>query len=115
MSVNSKVIGALKEFGCPCKPDIYTGSETRYFTFNAADERGQNFGDNRPGCVVLYMQIHFFCPWKEDGKEVNYLTEKKKIREALFKAGFTFPEVTALLDKEKNVRHIIFECEIEEE
>lgn len=115
MSVNSKIIKALEEFGYPCKPDIYTGSESRYFTFNAAAERGRDFGDNKPGCVEISMQVHYFCPWKENGKEVNYIAEKKKIRELLFKAGFTYPDVTVLLEQGKNVRHIIFECEIEEE
>lgn len=110
MHVNEVIIEALKEFGYPCKPNLYKGSDKKYFTFNYADERGSNFGDNEPECVINYMQIHFFTPLNE-----NCMSEKKKIREALFKAGFTYPVVTELTEPENNIRHIVYECDIAEE
>lgn len=108
MTVNETIKKALEPFGYPCKPDIYTGDGTKYFTFNYADERGRDFGDNRPGYVLASMQIHFFLPMKE-----NYRKEKKQVREALFAAGFTYPVVTELTDGQ--VRHIVYECDIMEE
>jgi hypothetical protein len=114
MSVNGTIIAALKKFNYPCKPDIYTGTEKRYFTFNCADDRGTDFGDNKPGGNVLSMQVHYVLPWKDGTKEINYLKEKKEIRKALFEAGFTYPRVTVLLDKTNNIRHLVYECEIEE-
>lgn len=110
MSVNSLIIKTLSPFGYPVEPDLYTGTERRYFTFNYADERGRNFGDNEPGCIISYMQIHFFLPVSE-----NYLKIKNQIREALFKAGFTYPSISMLLVTESKIRHIIFECQIAEE
>lgn len=110
MTVNEIIRTALAPFGYPCKPNIYEGSERKYFTFNVADERGTDFGDNEPGSILLNMQIHFFLPRKE-----NYISEKKKIREALFAAGFTYPVVTELIETENNIRHIVYECDITEE
>lgn len=108
MSVNTIIINALKPFGYPCKQNIYDGSEEKYFIFNYADETGANFGDNEPGCILCSMQIHFFLP-----VSINHLSEKKKVREALFAAGFTYPVVTELI--ENKVRHIVYECDITEE
>ena len=110
MRANRAIINALKPFGYPCKPDCYNGDAKKYFTFNPADERGEDFGDNEPGCILVNMQIHFFLPLGE-----NHITEKKKIREALFAAGFTYPVVTELIETENNVRHIVYECDITEE
>ncbi len=110
MTVNQIIIEALEPFGYPCKPDTYSGSEKKYFTFNHADERGADFGDNQPGCIKHSMQIHFFLPMQE-----NYIAEKKEIRKALFSAGFTYPVITELTEPENNIRHIVYECDITEE
>ena len=40
---------------------------------------------------------------------------KNRIRTALFDQGFTFPEVTVLLEEDVGIRHLVFECDIEEE
>lgn len=108
MTANAVIVNALKPFGYPCKPNLYDGEEEKYFTFNVADERGADFGDNKPGCIQMSMQIHFYLPRGE-----NHIAEKKKIREALFAAGFTYPVVTELI--ETNTRHIVYECDITEE
>lgn len=110
MTIHAKIIQALKPFGMPVKPDLYTGTEKRYIIFNYADDRAVLFADNAPLCVVAYMQIHLFIPLDED-----YLNIKSRIRKALFDAGFTYPEVTEQIENDTKKRHIIFECEIEEE
>jgi len=110
MSANSIIINALSEFGYPVVPDIYEGKEKRYITFNYADDRGMGFADDEPDYVLADMQIHYFLPLKE-----NYLTDRRKIREALFKAGFTYPSIVNLLEPENNIRHLVFECQITEE
>ena len=43
----------------------------------------------------------------------NFIKIQNKIRKALFEQGFTFPQVTVLTENKK--RHLVFECEIEEE
>lgn len=108
MTVNEIIIKALEPFGIPVKPDFYNGPEPKYFTFNYADDRGADYGDNMPLSAVVYMQIHYFCPMTED-----YLYAKKKIRKALFNAGFTYPSVTDATIAEDEIRHLVFECDIE--
>ena len=110
MTANQIIINALKPFGYPCKPNFYNGGEKKYFTFNYADERGADYGDNQPGCILSSMQIHFFLPMKE-----NCIKEKKEVRKALFKAGFTYPVVIEITEEENSTRHIVYECDITEE
>lgn len=110
MTVNQKIIEALKPFEIPVIPDVYEGNEKEYCTFNYADDRGGDFGDNKPLTDIAYMQIHYFAPLKKD-----YLKKKREIRKALFEAGFTYPEVTENNEYENGIRHLVFECEIESE
>lgn len=110
MTVNEKIINALKQFGIPVFPDFFDGDAPEYFTFNYADDRPADFGDDIPLHIVAYMQIHYFC-----GMDKDYLSIKKKIRKALFDAGFTYPEVTDATIVEDGIRHLVFECEIENE
>lgn len=110
MTVNQIIINALKPFGYPCKPNIYHGEAKKYFTFNCVDERGADYGDNQPGCILTSMQIHFFLPLGE-----NCIREKKEVKEVLFAAGFTYPVVTELTEPENGIRHIVYECDITEE
>lgn len=110
MTVNEKIIQCLKPLRLPVVPDIYEGTEEEYITFNYADNRGTAFGDDEPIRITNYMQIHLFLPL-----DVNYLKKQKEIRNSLFTAGFTFPEITVMVDKGEKIRHIIFECNIEEE
>ena len=108
MTEFEKIIEAVKGFGFPYEPDIYTGEEERYFVYNYADERGLVFADDSPEVVKADVQVHFFLPVEE-----NFIKIKNRIREALFKQGFTYPEVTVLREAKK--RHLVFECDIEEE
>lgn len=110
MNASKIIVQALSQFRYPCNINCYDGSEKKYFTFNYADERGADYGDNEPGCIKVSMQIHFFLPMDQD-----HIQEKKQIREALFAAGFTYPVVTELIETENNVRHIVYECDITEE
>ncbi len=108
MTSFEKIVNAIKRFGYPYEPDVYTGKNRKYFTYNYADERGELFADNVPESVIASVQVHFFLPYSE-----NFISEKNRIRKALFEGDFTFPEVTVLKDGDK--RHIIFECDTEEE
>lgn len=109
MTVNQRIIKALERFGYPVKPDIYTGKEDRYFTFQYVDNRGADFGDGIPQCNKIDLQVHFFLPIKE-----NYLKIRKEIRDALFMERFTYPSITEFVEPENEIRHLIFECATEE-
>lgn len=110
MTVNEKIIQALTPLDIPVTADFYGGGEEEYITFNYADDRGGDFGDNAPLHAVAYMQIHYFAPM-----EKNYLSIKKRIRKALFTTGFTYPDVTDATLTGEGIRHLVFECNIENE
>lgn len=110
MTVNEKIIQALSPFGLKVTPDFFGGGAEEYFTFNYADDRASDFGDNEPIHVVAYMQIHYFCPVKKD-----HLKLKKEVRKALMEAGFTYPVVIDATVSGDEERHLVFECSIENE
>ena len=107
MSVNKKIIDALAFLKVPIEADLYEGAGESYVVFNYADDRGFGHADGEPSDNKVAMQVHFFMSLKG-----NPLPFKKNIREALFKAGFTYPAVTIIPETETSKRHLIFECEI---
>lgn len=108
MTTFEKIVQAIKLFGYPYEPDLYTGGESRYFTYNYADDRGLLYGDNLPVETINSVQVHFFLPLGE-----SFTAEKKRIRRALLAEGFTYPRITVI--REEKMNHLIFECDIEEE
>ena len=110
MTAFERTVKAIKPFGHPYGPDLYEGEKKHYFVYNYSDNRGCLFGDNEPEELSVSVQVHFFLPMDE-----NYLKSRNQIREALFREGFTYPEVTVETEKENNIRHIIFECDTTEE
>lgn len=105
------------ENGWPLEPDVYDGDAVTYITYNEADNRSSEFGDDDPLYRTVDLQIHFFTPLYKPGtkKKTNYLPHREAIREALYAGGFTYPEVAVRadtdLDPQASVCHIVFECE----
>lgn len=110
MTVNERIIQALAPLGIYITPDFYGGGKEEYITFNYADDRAEDFGDNMSLHVVAYMQVHYFAPM-----EKNYLYVKKRIRKTLLTAGFTYPDVTDATFTDEGIRHLVFTCSIENE
>lgn len=110
MTAFENIVEVIKSFGYPYSPGVYEGEKKKYFTYNYADDRGGLYADNTPETTIVSVQVHFFLPLKE-----NFIKEKNQIRQALFQQGFTYPEVTILTENEEKIRHIVFECDIEEE
>lgn len=108
MTEFEKIIAAVKPFGFPYAPDIYEGSEERFFVYNYADDRAVLYADDAPAAVMASVQVHLYIPADE-----NFITLKNRVRRALHQQGFTYPDVTVL--REAKNRHIVFECDIEEE
>lgn len=122
MNAYAAIQQALRPIGLPCVPQHYTGRENRYIEYGYAVVNGGNFGDDRPDCAVASLQIHLYLPMKE-----NFLPLMAQVREALFDADFTWPQVQVIneyVDAEledggirqplTDMRHIVFECEYEE-
>ena len=107
-SVNRIVKAALAPFGLPVAESLYQGKEAEYFTFNYADDHPQDFGDDDVLAYVAYLQVHYVCQWDKP-----YTDMKRRIRRALTGAGFTAPEVTDASDSAGRIRHLVFECSIE--
>ena len=110
MTTFEKIISAIEPFGFPHAPDVYRGKTPRWFTYNYADDYGTDFSDDNPGAVIVSVQVHLFLPINDD-----FINLKNKVRRSLFRQGFTFPEITVMTEDDEKLRHIIFECDTEEE
>lgn len=116
MTVNEKIIEALKEFGMPIALNHYSGKENRYIEFDLYDDSGALFCDDAPEFDIIYVQVHVFLPAEEP-----YLKLKKDIRQALMEAGFCYADITESVDSNpangypKGIRQINFETEIDED
>ena len=110
MTTLEHIVRAIEIFGFPYSPGVYTGPEDHWFTYNYVDDYGELFGDDEPLETVNRIQLHYFLPVEE-----NYLKMKNEIRVALLREGFTYPEIESMDDPNPDIRHLIFECEIEEE
>lgn len=103
MSVNDRVMQALSFLDCPIYPNTYTGDADTYIVFNI-NASPDDFGDNKPGYNVNFVQVHLFCP-----HTLNSIPIRKSIKKALFETDFTYPDEVDASDKEG--QHIVFECE----
>ena len=103
MSINSTIINAITPIVPVCVPDMYTGTATEYCTFNYS-EIPDNWGDNAPHAIKYLVQLHWFL---QSG--VNPSVKKKRIKNALLAADFTYPSVVNATDNDG--QHFIFETE----
>lgn len=116
MTINKKIIEALKEYGMPVVSNHYSGTEKRYIEFNLFDDTGEVFADDTPQFDVVMVQVHLFLPREEDCLQL-----KKQIRNSLLEAGFCYADITENVDPEATeqypygIRHLTFETEIEED
>lgn len=111
MSIAEKIREAVAFTGFPCAQVSYNGEEKTYFSFNM-DTRPEMFCDDEPDAGVCEVQLHLFAPFTLDTTSL-----RKKIKRAIFDAGFTYPE---MVDASEHIRsgdgteqHIVFEFEIE--
>ena len=121
MNTFERIQNIAKSLGIPAYPDSYTGKDSarpeRWLTYNFAANNGDLYGDDAPNAVVHSIQVHLFMPANK-----NFFAIQNSIRNALFEDGFTYPEVTVLVDEittansgTSKLRHIVFECETEDE
>lgn len=85
-------------------PDVYTGGEDEYCTWNAS-ESPQALGNGRAHRVKYLVQVHWFLPLKR-----RPYARKRALRRALMEApGFTAPTVVNATDGDG--QHYVFEFE----
>lgn len=101
MHVEERIRDGLKDVDIPVYPEPYEGTELEYITFNYS-EYGRVWAEGRPDCIEYDLQVHWWFP---RGK--SPYPRKKKIREALYAAGMTWPSITNASDDEG--QHLVFE------
>lgn len=102
-SIEERITDALTPFGDDIDPAVYMGSSKQYYTFNY-NTIGADFADDAPNHERYLIQVHFFAPLGG-----NITARKHATQQALYTAGFTWPETLDLSDEMG--RHIVFECE----
>lgn len=108
MTALDKIAELADSLGIASQPDVYSGTAKRWIVYNYAYQKGDEFADDTPHADVSSVQVHLYAPVNESTTKLQ-----KQIRNALFDAGFTYPEIT--VEREEKYRHVIFECDIEEE
>lgn len=104
--VNSKLVTALSPI--PAYPDEYDGNDTEYTVFSYYTTPAEYY-DDKPHHEVYHVSVKYVAPI---GK--NALTTRRSIKNALFDAGFTYPEETNISERkysEKKYQIYLYECE----
>ncbi len=111
MNVFEKVKAAADSIHVPAFPDIYTkGDHDIWITYNLAYENGALFGDDIAGDLVSGVLVHLFLD-----KNINFFSIRASLRNALIQQGFTHPQMVLNSLEDNKIRHIVFECEDDEE
>lgn len=111
ISTFGKIKQVAQAMGVPAYPDVYTGDDLNtWITYNLAEEYGDLFADDAPDAVVDSVQVHLFVRTSQ-----NYLPLMRTLRDGLFAAGFTWPDITTDYESDQKLRHIILEASIEAE
>jgi hypothetical protein len=88
MSMGDAIVAAVTPVVPICVPDLYTGAEKTYCTYNFT-EIPAAFGDDTAHAVRYLIQLHLFLP-----PETNPAALKRSLRRAILAAGFTAPTIT---------------------
>lgn len=102
-SVEARLKEALARFGDPVENGVYQGESDRYYTVHTSTMPDLH-ADDAPGAERYLIQVHLFAPLT-----FNFITRRRQTKQALFNAGFGWPECTDASDE--NGRHLVFECE----
>ena len=107
MSVEARIKTALGIFGDPVEKSVLDAASKdhpeRYYTF-VCSSIPDDYGDNTPGHERWLVSVHLFAPLDE-----NCIQRAQRTKQALFAAGFTWPEVVDATDQDG--QHYVFECE----
>lgn len=109
MSIESRIVEAVAFTKMPCAHPNYDGEEKAFFTFNM-DAIPSNFADDTPLHDRWLIQLHMFAPVTQNTRKL-----RKQVRQAIFDAGFTYPDQIdaseAFKKTDGSEQHIVFEFE----
>lgn len=102
--LDDRIKAAVEPLVPVCVPDLYTGDEEEYCTYNY-NETLSMFGDNRPRMVRYLIQVHWFLPLKRRPQP-----KKRALRHALGSISLaTFPIIEDASDEIG--QHYVYEFE----
>ena len=108
MTLYQKIDEALSSLGIPIEEDFFGDGQTEYITFTLTRDSAAVMADGEPAYETALLAIHWFLP-----RSKEYADTQKKIRRLLLDADFTWPTVTVIVEPDNKTRHIVFECEVE--
>lgn len=100
--MNKKLKDALDTLGDPVEMGEVIGGD-QYYSFNYTI-LGADYSDDAPNHQRYLIQVHFYCP-----RTFDTVQRIRDTQNALFSAGFTWPDV--ITGSDEDGQHIIFECE----
>jgi hypothetical protein len=103
VNVNPTVIAALASLSLPVCPNVYTGIETDYITFNYTDERPALNADDEDIYDSTTIDVHYYT-------KSNPQQTKKAIRRLMRLAGFSIVSTQELYESDTNYTHVIVTC-----
>ena len=103
MTVEARIVNALKPFGDTVENGPHTGDEERYYCFYL-NRFGALYADDEPEAEKALIQVHLFAPLTE-----NLSQRIRETQRALRDSGFLWPVVTDASDRDG--RHIVFETQ----
>ena len=106
MTVDERLIAALRPLGYDVANAVSFSHSDRYYAFNYF-VMPTDYADDEPEHERYLVQVHLFAPLAE-----NITQRKRDTRKALHAAGFTWASIEDASDEDG--RHIVFECEIAE-
>ena len=108
MTIYQKISDALESLNIPIEEDFFGDGQTEYITYTLVEDHAAVMADCEPSNEVASLQIHWFLP-----RTKEYANIQKQIRNLLLAAEFTWPIVSVIVEPDNKTRHIVFECEVE--
>ena len=109
-NINKRIVTALQPFGLEIAESLYEGDADEYFFYAITLDKVGDSGDDVPQAYVADVQIHYVCPF-----EKSYADMLKQIRRALIDADFVGLSVVDRSEVKERIRHLVIECETEDE
>lgn len=103
MDINEAILETVTPIVAVCVPDLYTGTEQEYCTFDYI-EAPVHFGDDCPEYTLYSVQLHWCLPLGCDPR-----AKKAQLKRAIADGDFTYPSVTNASDEDG--LHFVFEFE----
>lgn len=105
MSIGALLVGAVSSIA-PVYPKVYTGTKDHYFVYDITDDRGDDWGDDDPGHIHYWVRLNYYFPMGE-----NQTSMRNRVRNLLYKAGFSFASITDLSDPDNGMDGFSWECD----